>query len=112
VVHHFLGYEFLRSGFTAEYGDSSGTFSLFIIAGEDAEECSKMLSQYLRLTEDTQKEPREGHYTLADPYHGELALRWKGNYIWGVLNLRDNQLRHRYLDLTEERLAENKLIKN
>ena len=62
-------------------------------------------------SEDTSSRPRilkkevnEGRYTLSDPHHGVVDLFWKGNYIWGVLDLAEPDLRTKYLKLFEEGL--------
>ena len=111
VAKNFLGYGFLHSGFTAEYSDSNTTFTLFIIEGTDSKDCKEMLSQYMEFTKSSRKEIKEGRYTLSDPNYGEIALFWKGRYIWGVLRLTDTDLRTKYLELIERCLQEQKLIK-
>ncbi len=110
IARDFLGYRFLRSAFTADYGDSNRTFTLFVIEGDNTEACADMLSQYLQLLEGSPKEPREGIHTLSDPHHGEIGLSWLGNYIWGVLHLSEGHLRRHYLTMMEKRLIELKFI--
>lgn len=110
VAQDFLGYAFLSSGFTAEYADSSGTFRLFIISGEDSADCRRMLSEYLQATEQPQQQPTEGRHILSDPYHGEVALSWRGQYIWGVLDLAPADLRDGYLDQIEALLIKGNFI--
>ncbi len=104
VAKNFFGYEFLHSGFTADYEDSGSTFTLFIIEGSDAPDCEKMLRAYLQKTDQLKEETKEGEYTINDPYHGEIALIWKGKYIWGVSDCKDRSIRSQYLKLIEAEL--------
>jgi len=110
VAENFLGYAFLSSGFTAEYADSIVAFKLFIIATKDSADCQRMLEEYLQATKYPQAEAKEGGYIISDPYHGEVALSWRGQYIRGVLDLTQADLRDEYLSLTEELLIKNGLI--
>jgi hypothetical protein len=110
VARNFLGYDFLSSGFTAEYADSNDTFRLFIVAGEDSADCRRMLSAYLHATEHPPAEAREGRHLLSDPYHGQVAISWRGQHIWGVLDLAQADLRDEYLGLIEELLIKHGFI--
>jgi hypothetical protein len=105
ISQNFLGHSFLKSAFTADYNDANTTFKLFIIKGADAKDCEEMLRQYVQLTGSVQEDLREARYTLPDPYHGDVALSWRGKYIWGVLNLEEENIRIRYLKLMEELLG-------
>lgn len=111
IAVNFLGYSFLRSAFIADYEDSNNHFTLFIIEGVDSKECEEMLAQYLNKTKSSQKEVKENRYILSDPYHGDIALSWKGKYIWGVLNLAKSSSQKEYMSLFEEQLRKENLIK-
>jgi hypothetical protein len=63
-----------------------------------------MVQKYLQQTRSPKKTITESHYTIADPYHGEIELHWKGKYIWGILSLNDPPLRSKYLKLFEKEL--------
>lgn len=110
IAENFLGYEFLHSGFTADYSDSNTTFKLFIIEEKTSQNCEHLLRQYMQFTKHPQKDLKEGYYTLSDPYHGEISLSWKGKYIWGVLNYDQGNLQLEYLKLTEVCLQKQELI--
>ncbi|MBE9512105.1 MAG: hypothetical protein IMY71_14645 [Bacteroidetes bacterium] len=101
---NFLGHGFLHSAFTADYIIKNSTFRLFIIQGANSKDCEEMLKQYVQLTGSAQEDLKEDRYTLSDPYHGDVALSWKGKYIWGVLNLDEENLRIKYLRRMEELL--------
>jgi hypothetical protein len=67
-----------------------------------------MVQKYLQQTGSPKKTITESHYTIADPYHGEIELNWKGKYIWGILNASDTSLRSKYLKLFEVGLEKKK----
>jgi hypothetical protein len=104
----FLGYSFLYSAFTADYDLSGKKFKLFIIQSADQKECRAMIEKYLQQTGKPEKNIVEGRYTIADPYHGEIDLYWKGRNIGGILNLNDASLRSKYLKLLREGLEKKK----
>jgi len=108
IAKNFLGYSFLHSGFTADYELSGKKFKLFVIEGGDHNDCRNMIQEYLRRTEDLRKRIEEGRFILKDPYHGEMDFCWKGQYIWGALNLDEPAIRSKYLKLFEESLPKRK----
>jgi hypothetical protein len=105
---NFLGYAFLHSAFTADYELSGKKFKLFVIEGADGNDCREMIQKYLQQTRSPEKNVTESRYAIADPYHGEIELHWKGKYIWGILNVSDTSLRSKYLKLFEVGLEKKK----
>ncbi len=101
INRNFLGYSFLHSAFTEDYELSGKAFKLFVIEGVDKDDCKVMIQKYLQQAKSPEKSAAEGRYTLADPYHGEIELWWRGTYIWGTLSLSDSNLRLKYLKLFE-----------
>jgi hypothetical protein len=108
ISREFLGYSFFHSGFTADYELSGKKFKLFVIEGIDQQDCRNMIQEYLKHTGNLQIEVEEGRYQLKDPYHGGMDFYWKGNHIWGALDLADEALRFRLLKLFAERLEKKK----
>jgi len=102
VAIKFLGYSFLHSAFTADYELSGKKFRVFVIEGEDKNECGNMIQSYLQQTRNPETRAAEGRYTLVDPHHGGIDLYWKGKQVWGILGLDDPALRSKYLKLVEE----------
>jgi len=105
IAIKFLGYPFLHSAFTADYQLPGKKFKLFVIEAGDQNECRNMIQKYLEQTGKPEKSVGEGRYTILDPYHGEIDLRWQGRHIWGILSLNDPSLRSEYLKLFEEGLG-------
>ncbi len=108
IAVKFLGYAFLHSAFIADYEVSGTKFKLFVIEGVERNDCREMMQKYLQQTGNPAKDVAEGHYTLSDPYHGEMGLYWKGRNIWGILNVNDVSLRSKYLELFDKGLQERK----
>lgn len=96
IAKDFLGYAFLHSGFIADYVRSGQKYQLFVISGESPDDARAMLGQYLKQIKQ-EMNLAEGTYQVKDPYHGEMALFWKGKYIWGTMKLTDPGLRSAYL---------------
>jgi hypothetical protein len=96
IAKDFLGYAFLHSGFVADYDRSGQKYQLFVIAAASTDEARAMLGQYLKQIKQ-EANLAEGTYQVKDPYHGELALLWKGRHLWGMLQVTDPSLRSAYL---------------
>jgi hypothetical protein len=105
---NFLGYAFLHSAFTADYELSGKKFKLFVIEGADGNDCREMIQKYLQQTRSPEKNVTESRYAIADSYHGEIELHWKGKYIWGILNVSNTSLRSKYMELFEKGLQKRK----
>jgi len=105
VARNFLGYGFLHSGYTAEYRLDDQTFRLFIIAGNNRQDCLQMVESYAEFTQYSHVVEEGPLHTFTDPYHGEITLAWKGNYIWGALDLADSQRLSQYLTLIDTELS-------
>jgi len=108
IAKNFLGYSFLHSSFTADYEIAGKKFKLFIIEDRDPNECRNTIQKYLEQTGKTEKNILEGRHLIPDPHHGEIELYWQGEYIWGILNINDPDLRSKYLKLFEEGLQKRK----
>ncbi len=105
IKRDFLGYSFLHSGFTADYETGGKKFQLFVIEGTDEKDRLHMLQAYMQKRGSSLENPAEGGAAISDPYHGIIELRWRGNYIWGILNLGDGNLRSKYLALLGDGLG-------
>lgn len=104
IAREFLGYSFFRSAFTADYDLSGRKFQLFLIEGQDAKACGDMVRAYLGKSGKRPEKVEEGRFRLKDPYHGEMDFYWKGNHLWGALDLADEALRDRALTRMAEAL--------
>ncbi len=96
IAKDFLGYGFLHSGFIADYDRSGRRYQLFVMVGDDPADARAMLQQYLKQIKHDAPAV-EGPYHVTDPYHGPMALLWKGRHIWGTLGLPDAESQAAYL---------------
>jgi uncharacterized protein DUF6599 len=96
IAKDFLGYAFLHSGFIADYDRAGQKYQLFVISGNSPDDARAMLEQYLKQLKQNVA-LAQGTYQIRDPYHGEIALFWKGRYIWGTMKVTDPGLRSAYL---------------
>ena len=101
IFKNFLGYSFFHSGYTADYEVSGKKFKIFVIEGNNQEDCRAMMEKYLKQTGNEGRKPPEGTYRIKDTYHGEVDLFWKGKSIWGIVDLKDSDLRSKYLRAIE-----------
>ena len=97
ISKNFLGYSFFHSGYTVDYEVAGKKFKIFAIEGKDQEDCRRMMEKYLKQTGQEGQKPSEATYRLKDTYHGEVDLVWRGKFIWGIVDLKDPDLRSRYL---------------
>jgi len=100
IAKDFLGYAFLHAGFIADYDRSGQKYQLFVIVGSGPDDARAMLGQYLKQSQH-EAPTAEGPYRVKDPFHGDVALFWKGKHIWGTLHLADPSLRAAYLKYFE-----------
>ena len=102
----FLGYDFLHSGFTADYTDGNQKFQIFIIDGSTPKECQEMLKNYLLTAKSNVEVIQEGRYDFKDPNYGDVSLSWQGSHLGGILYLKNKDLRTTYLQKMEDGLKQ------
>jgi hypothetical protein len=98
-IRSFLGHGFLRSAYSADYLVGARALMLFVIEGQDPGEREGMLREYLKFAGIASPPGPEGRAFLQDPYHGPVALAWRGKYLWGIRGVSAEAEHARYLDL-------------
>lgn len=98
IADNFLGHQFMERVFTADYRVGGDDFILFFMEKNSPDECKKILEEYYAFTRQT-VEMKEGPHTITDRYNGTLHVIWKGNCIWGAMNVEDPETGKTYLDL-------------
>ena len=89
ILRNFMGYSFLHDGYLANYKLEDLEFDCFLIEGESEKDAQDMLRQYLKAkNEHTAQEISQG-YRLKDRYYHNIYLARIGNYICGVLKIKD-----------------------
>ncbi len=86
ILSNFLGHEFLRSAFTADYDLQGRPFQLFVMKLGSEEEARAVLRHYAALDKkDPAPEVHPGDLVIQDPYNGPVHLTWQGSIVWGSL---------------------------
>jgi len=98
IADNFLGHQFMKRVFTADYSEGNEDFMLFLMDKDSPEECKKMLEDYYAFTGQT-VELKEGPHTITDKYNGTIYVIWDKNCIWGVMNIEDPATGKKFLDL-------------
>jgi hypothetical protein len=83
ITKNYIGHEFLKPAYTADYDVNGLKFQLFVIDGKTKDDARKILSDYFGFT----KQPlsfTEGNLSAKDRYNGNIPIVWKGRYIIGA----------------------------
>ena len=103
----FLGYEFLRSAFTADYAVDGVRFQLFVISASSSAESDGMMRHYRQATGgDAGASSPTPHVLVRDKYNGDVALFRKGRFLGGAVRIADAALRDRYTDALRRKIPE------
>jgi hypothetical protein len=79
----YIGHEFLKSVYTADYKTGEQSYQIFIIDGKTSAGASEILKNYFTFT----KQPldfKEGSLTIKDRYNGDIPTFWKKSCIVGI----------------------------
>jgi len=104
VLHNFLGYRFLHHGYTASYKVDDLEFECFIAVGQSEEEAEAMLSSFLEAKNKENVARIPLGYHIQDRYYDHVYLTREGNYLCGVMKIKDGaeEIGEKYLqDLTQ-----------
>jgi len=89
IARDFLGQEFLRSAFVAEYDIGEQGSRAFIIEARDADDAKGMVDRFRKSVADRggKVEESDGVVCLRDPRQsaGPVTLKRHGNYVWGAV---------------------------
>lgn len=89
LARDFLGLEFLRSAFVAEYDLGQERARAFIIEAADPAEAEAMVERFRTVAVERggQVGKRDDALRLQDPRQtaGPATLKWRERYIWGVV---------------------------
>jgi hypothetical protein len=85
ITLNYIGHEFLKPVYTANYNLDGKKVQFFVIDGKSMEGARQILSNYFNFTKQTQNFT-EGNLLAKDRYNGNIPLIWKGQYIIGVFH--------------------------
>jgi hypothetical protein len=106
INQSFLGYEFLSKAFTADYSRNGSGFKLFVIDCGDKNKAGEMLANYLKFTHQSSEGLKEGKIVINDKYNGNIPCSWTGKYLYGCLNLENQELVDYYLNQLLKKTSE------
>ncbi len=97
IARNFLGYEFFSGVYAASYQDAAGNrYTLFFTRKEKPRDCLQILEKYYQAV--GQEYQMGEDHRIEDPYNGLVAMKWKGNFLWGIMGLKDEGTAARILD--------------
>ncbi|MDR1782748.1 MAG: hypothetical protein LBR13_00605 [Dysgonamonadaceae bacterium] len=85
ITKNYIGHEFLKPAYTANYEINGRKFQAFVIDGKTTDNAKQILNAYFAFSKQT--EPfAEGELLIKDRYNGNIPVVWKGQYIIGAFD--------------------------
>lgn len=90
---NFMGFKFLRNGFTASYRQAGHEFDGFLIEAKSAEDAEAMMNQYLGnfAKNSLAVDERPGGAHFKDRYLKNVFVARAGNHLCGLTKIEDGQ---------------------
>jgi hypothetical protein len=85
ITQNYIGHDFLKPVYVADYERNGKKIQLFLIDGKTPEGARKILSDYFRFTRQT-ADFSEGNLLIQDRYNGNIPVVWKGQYMLGAFD--------------------------
>lgn len=101
ILINFLGYDFLHTGYTADYQIDENEFSCFLIKGGSEQEAQQMIKKYIEAKKDQEIEDTSYGFLIKDRYYDNIFMARKGRFICGAMEIKDS-----FKDTGEEYLDE------
>ncbi|MDR1886483.1 MAG: hypothetical protein LBQ70_01075 [Prevotellaceae bacterium] len=83
ITQNYIGHEFLKPVYTADYNRNEQKIQLFVIDGKTREGAKKILSDYFGFTKQSLNFA-EGNLRADDRYNGNIPIVWRGQYVIGA----------------------------
>lgn len=96
VAENFLGYSFLKSAFTAQYGEKEG-FQIFVIETAGTDQANAIVQKLVSAAPGKQTTP--GVFRLSDSNSGAIILVRHGRIVSGIVNPPGPREEERYVAL-------------
>jgi len=100
ILQNFMGYGFLHDGYLVNYSIPEHEFDAFLIEGKNSTETDEMLRRYLEAKGKENVEKISGGFHLKDRYYHNIFIAQVGNYLCGVMKIKDGseELGKKYLN--------------
>ncbi|MDR1516601.1 MAG: hypothetical protein LBS52_00625 [Dysgonamonadaceae bacterium] len=85
ITQNYIGHEFLKPAYTADYEIKGRKFQVFLIDGKTEKGTKKILGDYFAFTKQSGA-VSEGKLLIKDKYNGNIPVILKGQYIIGAFD--------------------------
>jgi hypothetical protein len=85
IASNFLGYEYLKGAYVAEYELKGQTLRGFILATPDAPSVQAVVNRFAFGGKAPAGTLASGEKPYRDKYNGDIQLVWQGRFVWGAL---------------------------
>jgi len=89
ILRNFMGYSFLRNGYSANYIKGDLEFDCFFIESRSQEEAQHMVQEYLAAKGKENVIKEKSWYRIKDRYYHNIYLCRVGSAICGVIKIKD-----------------------
>jgi hypothetical protein len=96
IAENYLGYSFLRTVFTAQYGGKEG-FQIFVIETAGSDRAEEIVQKLAAAAPGKQINP--GVFRLADPNSGAIVVVRHGRFVSGIVNPPGKEEEERYVEI-------------
>jgi hypothetical protein len=86
ITKNYIGHEFLKPVYTANYNIEGVEVQAFVIDGKTRDGAQKILNDYLKFTKQTQTASEGKLLTIEDRYNGKIPITWRGQYLIGAFS--------------------------
>ncbi|GHT05636.1 hypothetical protein AGMMS49525_13160 [Bacteroidia bacterium] len=85
ITQNYIGHEFLKPVYTADYIWKESQLQVFVIDGKTPHGVQKILNEYFNFTKQPQ-DFAEGNLLVKDKYNGNIPIVWKEQYLIGAFH--------------------------
>ncbi|MDR2383434.1 MAG: hypothetical protein LBD76_06070 [Prevotellaceae bacterium] len=85
ITKNYIGHEFLKPVYTADYDINGQKFQFFVVDGKTKEEAREILDDYFGFTKQSPNFT-EGNIRVEDRYNGNIPIVWGKQYIAGAFS--------------------------
>lgn len=89
ILRNFMGYSFLRNGYSANYQRGDLEFDCFFIESKSQEDAQEMVEKYLDAKGKDNVTKEDFWYLIKDRYYHNIYLVRVGSTICGVIKIKD-----------------------
>lgn len=93
ITSSYIGHEFLRGAYIANYDLDGQKFQAFIFDAKTKQGAKEILDKYFTFTKQS-LDFDEGFLTIKDRYNGDIPVIWKGQYIIGLFSENGGQIKN------------------